>query len=353
MPSLISGNSPTSCIHLPQTHQVVKIIRLVLEIAAPQVVLITETNVPHKDNISYFGEYDPETGLNDEAHMVYQFPLAPLVLHTLQAGSSARLHNWVESLNAEGIFFNFIASHDGIGILPASNILSEAEIEAIINQVIHHGGMVSYRSNPDGTQTVYELNTTLYDAVNDPGHPNPDLDIARYIASQVIMLSLAGVPGIYYNSLFGSRNSPENVNRTGHTRSINREKFSLNELETVLNDPGNIHTRVFEKYRHLLSIRTKQAAFHPCSQQHAVGLSDRIFGLERESPDRSSVILILVNISSEYMEMSLDLNQRLLKNSKLLEDLISGEKFTILDQQLSIAFKPYQPLWLKELKNQK
>ncbi len=139
------------------------------------------------------------------------------------------------------------------------------------------------------------------------------------------MLSLAGVPGIYYNSLFGSRNSPENVNRTGHTRSINREKFSLNELETVLNDPGNIHTRVFEKYRHLLSIRTKQAAFHPCSQQHAVGLSDRIFGLERESPDRSSVILILVNISSEYMEMSLDLNQRLLKNSKLLEDLISGE----------------------------
>ena len=342
--------SGTTCVHLPQTHRVVKIMRLVLEMAAPHVVLITETNVPHKDNISYFGDHNPGTGLSDEAHMVYQFPLPPLVLHTLQAGSSAHIHNWVESLDSEGLFFNFIASHDGIGVLPASGILSEEEVESIIDQVKNHGGLVSYRSNPDGTQTAYELNATLYDTLNDPYQPDPYLDVARFIASQVIMLSLAGVPGVYYHSLFGSRNSVENVKRTDLARSINREKFSRNELETVLNDPGNVHAQVFEKYRHLLSIRTKQAAFHPNGRQRVIRLSDRVFGLERESPDQSSAILTLVNICPEQIRLSLDLSQGLLNQSRLLEDLISGGKFKVFNRKLSIKLKPYQPLWLKNFR---
>ena len=78
----------TSCIHLPQTHQIVKLFRDVLDDVAPEVAIVTETNVPHADNISYFGDG------HDEAQMVYQFPLAPLVLHALATGDASRLSGW-------------------------------------------------------------------------------------------------------------------------------------------------------------------------------------------------------------------------------------------------------------------
>ncbi|MDZ7542974.1 alpha-amylase, partial [Clostridium perfringens] len=69
--------SGTSCMHLPQTHAIIEIWRMLLDYFKPNTQIITETNVPHKENISYFGD------TTNEANMVYQFALPPLVLHTL------------------------------------------------------------------------------------------------------------------------------------------------------------------------------------------------------------------------------------------------------------------------------
>jgi sucrose phosphorylase len=339
--------SGTTCIHLPQTHRIIKLLRLILETASPDVVLITETNVPHDENIRYFGEYDPVSGQTDEAHMVYQFPLAPLVLHTLIIGNSRRLMDWVSGLGDKGIFLNFIASHDGIGLLPARGILSENEIVRIIDQVRDHGGLISHRSNPDGTKTVYELNTTLYDALNDPEAPNPPEDIARFLASQVMLMSLAGVPGIYYHSLFGSRNAVENVQITGRARSINRKKFSRQELEKTLKDPENTHTKVFHKILHLLSLRVEEPAFHPRGSQKVMRIDDRIFGLERYSPDNSSGVLVLVNVSSEVFDINIGGDLSICNSSKKIVDIISGETFMFSDEKLQLKFMPYQYRWLR------
>lgn len=338
--------SGTTCIHLPETHRVIKLLRLVLEEANPEVVLITETNVPHQENISYFGEFDPKTGQTDEAHMVYQFPLAPLVLHTLISGSARHLSDWANRLESRGVFFNFIASHDGIGVLPATGILSEDELNRIIDQIHHHGGQLSHRSNPDSSETVYELNTTLYDALNNPEEPNPEIDMNRYLASQVILLSLAGVPGIYYHSLFGSRNAQELVQKTGRVRSINRKKFSWDQLKAVLEDEENIHKEIFDRYRHLLSIRIDQLAFHPRGKQNVIRFDDRIFGLERIAPDQSSAVLTLVNISSEPVKVSFEVKDTTFNGADAVLDLISEEKFTVDHQVLRIQLDPYQFLWL-------
>jgi sucrose phosphorylase len=339
--------SGSTCIHLPETHRVIKLLRLVLEEADPEVVLITETNVPHLENISYFGEFDPETGHTDEAHMVYQFPLAPLVLHTLISGSAKHLSEWVNSLELKGVFFNFIASHDGIGVLPAKGILSEEELQRVIDQVHNHGGLLSHRSNPDGSETVYELNTTLYDALNDPEAPDPNVDIDRYLASQVILLSLAGVPGIYYHSLFGSRNAIENVKKTGRARSINREKFELDALQVLLEDPDNIHHQIFDQYRHLLSVRVDQPAFDPKAVQKVLRFDDRVFALERCAPDNSSSILTLVNISSDFVDLTIDMEKTCLQDAQALVDLISKECYYFDHQVLQLNLKPYQSMWLK------
>ena len=68
---------------------------------------------PHADNISYFGNG------HDEAQMVYQFPLAPLVLHALFTGmpasSPAGRRSWRRP-QPRTTFFNFEASHDGVGV---------------------------------------------------------------------------------------------------------------------------------------------------------------------------------------------------------------------------------------------
>jgi sucrose phosphorylase len=341
--------SGTTCIHLPQTHRLVKVIRLVLDMIAPHVILITETNVPHEDNISYFGEIDAETGVTDEAHMVYQFPLAPLVLHTLMVGSTRRINDWIEGLEATGIFMNFIASHDGIGVMPAIGLIDAEEVEAIITQVKAHGGLVSYKSNPDGSETVYELNTTLYDALNDPQHPNPDLDISRFIASQVIMISLAGVPGIYFHSLLGSRNSHEHYRQTGRARSINRKGFTLSALEATLSDPNDIHSQVFSKYKKLLAIRTSEAAFHPQGDQQVLRVSDKVFALERRSPDGAAKVLVLLNVTADEVEIGLDLRETDLGEVNRFVDLISGGEFTGEWDALTIRLRPYQAMWLKAL----
>lgn len=338
--------SGTTCIHLPQTHQVVKLLRLVLEAANPRVVLITETNVPHQENISYFGELDPETGETDEAHMVYQFPLAPLVLHTLISGNARRLSDWAVGLAPTGIFFNFIASHDGIGVLPAKGILTDDELQQVIAQVHRHGGLLSHRSNPDGSKTVYELNTTLYDALNDPDAPNEN-DLGRYLASQVILLSLAGVPGIYYHSLFGSRNALDNVRETGRARSINREKFTPTELESILDDPQNRHGVIFREMQHLLAVRSHERNFDPFAGQAVLQLDERLFALKRTAPDGASTLLALVNVSAETFELELDVALFGAGGMSGLRDAISGDNFSVTAHGVRVQFTPYRYLWIK------
>jgi glucosylglycerate phosphorylase len=339
--------SGTTCIHLPQTHRLIKVMRLIVDMIAPHVILITETNVPHEENIRYFGEINQKTGVTDEAHMVYQFPLAPLVLHTLMVGSSENINDWIDGLETSGLFMNFIASHDGIGVMPAIGLIDEEDVDAMVAQVKAHGGLVSYKSNPDGSQRVYELNTTLYDALNDPQNPDPLFYISRFIASQVIMVSLAGVPGIYFHSLLGSRNAHDHYHETGRARSINRKGFTIGELENILSDAENIHYQVFDQYKRILEIRTQEPAFHPRGSQKAIRVLDEVFALERESLDGSSKVLVLVNVTADTCTFQVDLHRMNMHKARQFLDLISGREFNIHQGKLAIALQPYQALWLK------
>ena len=339
--------SGTTCIHLPQTHHLIKAMRLVVDMVAPEVILITETNVPHEENIRYFGEIDEATGETDQAHMVYQFPLAPLVLHTFMVGSTDQINAWIEGFETSGLFMNFIASHDGIGIMPAIGLIDEQEVDSIVTQVKAHGGLVSYKSNPDGSERVYELNTTLYDALNDPKTPDPRLDIPRYIASQVIMISLAGVPGIYFHSLFGSRNAHDHYKKTGRMRSINRKGFRIEALEGILTDPTNIHCQVFNQYQRILQIRKEEPAFHPRGRQNILRLSDDVFALERESLDSSSRVLVLVNVTEKNISLEVDLDEMQMNKGRKFVDLMSGKEYPWEQRLLKIALEPYQSVWLK------
>ncbi len=333
----------TPCIHLPQTHRVVKLFRAVLDAVAPGVLLITETNVPHEENISYFGDG------TDEAQLVYQFPLAPLVVHAFHTGDARRLSAWAATLHTPSpttTFFNFIASHDGIGVMPARGLLSEAEIQALVDRTLAHGGQVSYKANADGSRSVYELNITLFDILNDPRDPRPEVDVRRFLASQVIMLSLAGVPGIYVHSLFGSRNCHECVARTGRARSINREKFDRATLEARLADPGTLSHQVFRGYRHLLRRRREHPAFHPNSEQRVLSLHPAVFALLRSASDGEDVVLCLVNVSGRSQTVRVEPRQWRLPGTPAWRDLIGGGCYSEEGGAFEVALDAYQAVWL-------
>ena len=338
----------TPCIHLLEAHVVVKLWRAVLDAVAPHVLLITETNVPHADNISYFGAPLPETGGTDEAQMVYNFSLAPLALHTLLTGDASLLSQWAAGLkppSAGATFFNFIASHDGIGVMPARGILDEAQVQALVDRTLAHGGQVSHKANPDGSTSVYELNVTLYDFLNDPARPDPAVDVARFLASQAILLSLAGVPGIYVHSLFGSRNCHDCFAETERARSLNRHKFDRAEIEAALTDP-DLHTgQVFDGYRSMLQVRRAEPAFHPAGEQQVLELGPAVFAVLRTPPDagRGQPVLCLQSVSSAPQTVTLKAG---LLGGNRCHDLFTGTEYGAETGAAEIPLAGYQTCWL-------
>ena len=335
----------TSSIHLEETHRVVKLLRAVLDMVAPHVILITETNVPHQENVSYFG------GGTDEAQMVYQFSLPPLVLHTFHTGDASYLSEWAAGLSTPSdrtAFFNFLASHDGIGVRPVEGILSPSEVQALVERTRAHGGYVSHKAEPDGSQTVYELNISYFDALSDPHSSEPrGLQVRRFLASQAIMLSLAGVPGIYVHSLFGSRSDHVGVEQTGRYRSINREKFRRCELEQAFADPASLRHSVLYPYLHLIRTRAAHRAFHPNGSQQVLPLQSALFVLLRNAPDGSEAVLCVHNVSCSAQSLQLDLDGLPFPQAGHMVDLISEAIFPVqASGRLSLEVAPYQVLWL-------
>ncbi len=330
----------TACIHHPKTHLLVNFFNALLKQAAPYVQLVTETNVPHEENISYFGN-----GFN-AAHLVYNFALPPLVLHAFQTGSAAVLSQWAAELklpSTQVSFFNFLASHDGIGLSPLRGILSEEEIDAMVERCKHHGGLVSCKTNQDGGQSPYELNISYFDALSDPAAGEPiDLVVRRFLSSQAIMLSLVGLPGIYIHSLFGTGNWLEGAQQNGQNRTINRRKFDADELISALSAPDSLQSRVFEGYRQLLCVRRKTAAFHPHGAQIVLHLNEEVFSLLRISADGMQVVLCLHNVSGQNQEVNLGKADGL--NSGIWQDLLSSTRMDLSTQR--IVLDAYQVLWL-------
>ncbi|EUJ23183.1 hypothetical protein PGRAN_09641 [Listeria grandensis FSL F6-0971] len=318
----------TSCIHLEKTHEIVKLFRDVLDEIAPGTVMITETNVPHKDNITYFGNGQ------DEAHMVYQFPLPPLVLQAIHTGDGQALSGWARDLELPGTdatFFNFLASHDGIGLNPIRGILPEKEILALVADLEAEGALVSYKQNPDGTQSPYEINVTYMDALNRLAD-NDDTRLQRFLLAHSILLTIPGVPAVYVQSILGARNDLDGVAETGHNRSINRKKYPISEIEAGLADEKTLMHRTFEGIKEMIQVRKTQALFHPNVPMEVVDLGKEIFAIRRVDASGES-ILVLHNLSDQPISCDVAANWDILKDQP-----ISGSA--------PIVLAPYEFCWL-------
>jgi len=326
----------TSCIHLPQTHAVVKLLRRVAQAVDAGAVIITETNVPHEENISYFGD-------GDEAQMIYQFALPPLVLHALNRGSAVYLNQWAAELAPPPpgcTFFNFIASHDGIGVRAVESIIPRHEIDVLIDSVHQYGGYVSMRSDGTGGKAPYELNISLFEALQGTRQGPDTWQVERFLCSQLIMLAMRGVPGIYLHSLTATGNDHELVEQTGRTRSINRHSWRFQEFEALLEQSHSPQARVFYPMLRLLEKRAEQPAFHPDGVQRVYCDADALVIIQRVAPDDSQTLWAIHNVT-QYPQVLPENIVAAIDEGRGVLDLLSEQPW-----QGENRLEPYQVLWL-------
>ena len=331
----------TSCINLLETHECIRLLRCLIEHAQHDAVVITETNIPNQQNLSYFGNAN-------EAHWIYNFSLPPLLVNSLVTGSCKYLKQWLMSMPPAQngtAYFNFIASHDGIGLRPAEGLLSEEEIHQLVNTMSSFGGCVSWRTAEQGQRKPYEINIALYDALQGTVDGPDKWGEQRFLCAHAIMFALEGVPGIYIHSLLGTGNDYEKLKNTQHNRSINRHRWQTQELESQLSSAHSQHHKVLNRMLKLIDLRIKQPAFHPNATQFTLQLGTKLFGLWRQSLDRRQSIFAVSNVTAEPQNLNLgDIN--LIENTVWF-DLIAGEEIDFSTG--TIILQPYQTVWISNI----
>ncbi len=328
----------TTSIHLPQTHEIVRLLRTLVDFYEEDVLIITETNVPNHENLSYFGN-------QNEAHLVYNFSLPPLLIQALLTGNEYYLKKWMMELppTQEGCaYLNFVAGHDGIGLRPAAGILLDEDFEEMIETVQKFGGQISMRTGEDGTQKPYEMNISLYDALKGTVNGEDKFQKERFLASQIIMMGLEGVPAFYIHSLLATPNDHKKFQKTGHKRSINRHQYHYDDLDKALSNPKTDAAYIFEELKRIISIRTKQPAFHPNATQFTLHLPEGLFGFWRQSLNRKQNLFCITNLTRH--DQVLPLHHLNLYSGVKWKDLMTGQIFENRDHDLIIS--PYQSMWI-------
>lgn len=335
----------TDCVHLPQTHEIIKLLRTLIEHSCPDALVITETNVPNRENLTYFGNAN-------EAHLIYNFSLPPLLVHALVRGDCRHLKTWIMSMPPAQVgtaYLNFIASHDGIGLRPLDGLLQQQDVDELLDCMRKFGGLISTRRTEDGSDKPYEINIALFDALQGTIDAGRDLlQLDRFICAHAIMLALEGIPALYLHSLLGTENDYARVDNTGRSRSINRHIWHRDELCSALEDETRHHKHVFERLTALVRLRSSQPAFHPNATQFTLHLGTEVFAFWRQSRDRRQSVFCLYNICSHSRQLNLsDIN---LIGTDYWRDLISGQDYQ--DPSGRIELQPYQAVWLSNLHGQ-
>ena len=335
----------TSCINLQETHHIIKLIRFVSTLIDKNTILITETNIPSKENLSYFGN-------NDEAHWIYNFTLSPLILFTLLGGNCSQLRKWSMTMPPaqEGnAYFNFLASHDGIGLRPVEGKLDSTELYSLINKMRELGGRISYKTSQWGEEIPYEINITYLDSLKSTFNGEEKFQIKRFICAHTIMFAMEGIPAIYIHSFLGTKNDHKAIAAGEGNRSINRFKWDKEDIYKILEDKNSNNFYIMSKLNSLLNIRSKQPAFHPNATQFTLNLGDEVFGLWRQDKKRKQSIFSIYNVTSKSVKLSLQ-KINLIETEKWI-DLISGE--ALKDINDDILLKPYQSLWISNYNPEK
>ena len=334
----------TECVHMPEAHEIIKLLRDVIDTVAPGVALITETNVPHRDNISYFGDG------YDEAHMVYNFALPPLVLHTFYTENGSNLSKWARDMATPSdatAFFNILDTHDGIGLMAVQDILQKEDVDFIVEKARQHGALVSFKMGQDRNQEPYEINSTWWSAINgDDCGEDIASQVKRFIASRSIALVLKGVPGVYAHGVIGTPNDHELAKKTQHSRDVNRGIIESSTAAKDLQDPKSKLSHIRRDLSKINLVRTNQRAFHPRGRQRILSVSPHVFAVVRIAPDEKQRIVAVTNVTGRETVVEIPVSDLGVRENRW-HDLVGDKEWVVEENSLKVCLQPYDVVWLK------
>ena len=324
----------TKCINLRQTHEIIKLFRIIVNLLNVQTIIITETNLPEKENLSYFGN-------KDEANWIYNFSLPPLLIHAFLFENSLYLNKWSKKLPSAtkgNSYLNFIASHDGIGIRPTEGIFNKKILNNFLKRLKKNGSNFSYRKIPNKPKKVYEANITVFDALKRTDYDQTGkFYLQRYISAHAIMISFEGIPAVYFNSIFGTSNDEAKFVITGNNRDVNRYRWNFQNIIKKLTDEKSKQSIFYRNILNLLDKRRKQKAFHPNALRYNINLGPKIFSFKRISIDKKQTIICITSLSSKIQRCKLNGTYSKWKN-------LIGPQIKIIKKIL--VLKPFETVWL-------
>ena len=325
--------SGSKCVNLKETHEIIRLLRIICNSLKSKPIIITETNLPEKENLSYFGLK------NDESHWIYNFSLPPLLIHSFLFEDSTYLNKWSKNLPTTKIgnnYLNFIASHDGIGMRPAEGYLNKDNLSKFFKRLKKNGGQLSYRKVQGSSKKVYEANITLFNAFQKTDYDKKGkYFLERYISAHAIMIAFEGIPAIYFNSIFGTSNDEYKYIISGNKRDLNRYKWNENRLENLLKDKNSKQSVFYHKIMNLIFIKKQNKAFHPNAKRESLNMGKKIFCFKRTSLDKKQIVYNVTNLSSKYQKLGL--NDKFKKCKNLFDKSKTSHK---------LVLKPYETLWL-------
>ena len=325
--------SGSKCINLKETHEIIRLIRIVCNSLKSKPIIITETNLPEKENLSYLGVN------NNESHWIYNFSLPPLLVYSFLFEDSTYLNKWSKNLPTTKIgnnYLNFIASHDGIGMRPVEGYLNKDRLSKFFKRLKKNGGQLSYRKIQGSSKKVYEANITLFNAFQKTDYDKKGrYFLERYISAHAIMIGFEGIPAIYFNSIFGTSNDEHKYIISGNKRDLNRYKWNKNRLENLLKNKTSKESIYYQRIMNLMFIKKQNKAFHPNAKRENFNLGKKIFCFKRTSLDKKQIIYNITNLSSKYQILNLN------NKFKKFKNLLGRSKISC-----GLKLKPYETLWL-------
>ena len=343
--AFIWKESGTTCLNLPQTHEIIKLLRDIVDQLDENIVIVTETNLPKNENLSYFGK-------NDEAHWIYNFSLPPLIIYTFLFGDSSSITKWSMKMPPAqfgNAYLNFIASHDGIGMRPAEGVLSDEDINNMLTRLKKNGSEFSMRKLKGTEDKVYEANISLFSALqNIDTDSNGIFALDRFIAAHCIILAIEGVPAFYFNSFFGTKNDKQSYLKSGIKRDLNRHKWNFSDLVSKIDDDQTHEFKCFSILKELISIRKFQPAFHPNATQFTLNIDQSVFAVWRQSKNRKQSIFAITNVTSS--KFIFNTNMINLIDDEEWYDLLNP-KTNFQDEQ-KIELNPYQTIWITNFRSE-
>lgn len=208
-----------------------------------------------------------QTKLSEHGFWIYDFILPYRILEAMINKQSTALKAYLKVRPERQ--FTMLDCHDGIPVKPdLDGLIDTKEARSLIDETIARGSNLSLIKSDDHKDAdgfdVHQIRCTYYSVLNE--------DDERYLSSRALQFFTPGIPQVYYVGLLAGKNNEEKMKETGDGREINRENFTVEDVNSALKKP------VVSRLMKLIEFRNEHEAFDGVftvneTEDHAISLA--------------------------------------------------------------------------------